>query len=394
MADHAITLQEVETLAASRGRRAAWSSALEARYEEETGPRRARFLSKVAVRTAIVYNLFLIGDYLLAPDTLALAAFLHLAIVTPWILFVAHVLPSVRSPQWREGLAASISIAMVAQILTIYCLSHTPTVVHYVYFAPVTLIMVATIQRTESICALRMSAFVMAMTIAALIVQPHLPLQVALAQCATFAVCAGVMINSNHLVAREQRRAFLLALRERMRAELSDTDAKVDALTGLGNRRFLDMRAAQLWSGGARSVAAIMVDVDHFKSFNDRYGHSRGDGCLKRIAACATSELRTPSDVGIRFGGEEFLMLVVDADVAVAEAVAERIRAAIEAIGVPHADSPFEVVTASFGIAAGDTRHSSLGELIEAADEALYDAKRAGRNRTRRHERLAHMHAA
>ncbi|MCC0005265.1 MAG: GGDEF domain-containing protein [Methylobacteriaceae bacterium] len=141
-------------------------------------------------------------------------------------------------------------------------------------------------------------------------------------------------------------------------------------------------------------VAAIIFDADHFKSFNDTYGHSRGDTCLKRVAACATAELRETSDVAIRLGGEEFLLLLVDTDAEVAEIVAERIRATIAALGIPHVGNPAGVVTSSFGVASASTRTATLEELIEKADAALYVAKSAGRNRTQRHDMLRQTAAA
>ena len=119
MGQQGLLLQDVEELVASRRDAAAFPPALEERYERETGPRRARFLATIALRTALIYNLFLICEYLLAPDVFLLATILHLLVVTPWILIVAHVLPSVRAARWREILAASITVAIVAQVLAI-----------------------------------------------------------------------------------------------------------------------------------------------------------------------------------------------------------------------------------------------------------------------------------
>ena len=394
MPESGIALQEVEELVASRRGASSFPPALEARYEQETGARRARFLARIAVRSAIIYNMFLLCEYLLAPDTFVLATALHLCVVTPWMLFVAHVLPSVRSPSWRESLAVSIPLAIVGQILLVYLLTSSPFVGRYIYFAPVTFLTLTSVQRLPTIYGVRLAAAVFVMMVAVTQLRGGMQVEIALTNAMTFACIAGAIINSNNLVWREQRRLYLLSVRDQLRAEMSDSDANADALTGLGNRRYLDKRARALWTAAPMQVSAIIFDADHFKSFNDAYGHTRGDTCLKRIAACATAELRETSDVAIRLGGEEFLLLLVDTDAAVAEIVAERIRATIAALGIPHEGNPNGVVTASFGVASASTRGATLEQLIESADAALYVAKSAGRNRTQRHDMLRHPAAA
>jgi len=394
MPQSAISLAEVEELVASRRGASSFPPALEERYERETAPRRARFLVKTTLRTALIYNLFLICEYLLAPDTFMLATALHLLVVTPWMLLVAHLLPSIVSAKWREGLAASIAVAMVAQVLTIYTITTSAFAARYIYFAPMIFLSVASIQRMRVVYGFRLAAVIFLMMAVASYLRDATPPEIAIVNAMTFACIAGVIVNSNHHVWREQRRLYLLSVRDQLRAEMSDSDANADALTGLGNRRYLDRRARALWSAAPLQVAAIIFDADHFKSFNDNYGHSRGDTCLKRIAACATAELRETSDVAIRLGGEEFLLLLVDTDAEVAEIVAERIRATIAALGIPHEGNPRGVVTASFGVASASTRAGTLEELIEAADSALYVAKSAGRNRTQRHDMLRQTVAA
>ncbi|MCC2103575.1 MAG: hypothetical protein KDJ20_05795, partial [Hyphomicrobiales bacterium] len=133
---NAISLQEVEELVASRRGAFAFPPGLEARYERETGPRRARFLVNTTLRTALIYNIFILCEYLLAPDTFLLATALHLFVVTPWMLLVAHLLPSVTSPRWREALAASIAVVMVAQVSAIYTITTSEYAARYIYFAP------------------------------------------------------------------------------------------------------------------------------------------------------------------------------------------------------------------------------------------------------------------
>ena len=125
-----------------------------------------------------------------------------------------------------------------------------------------------------------------------------------------------------------------------------------------------------------------MLDIDHFKAFNDRYGHPAGDACLKRVTSCALAELRGAQDLAARYGGEELLLVLPGATTATAVAVAERIRRGIEALGIPHElAGANRIVTASFGVAAAPTAAVSADELVVAADTALYAAKTSGRNR-------------
>jgi diguanylate cyclase (GGDEF)-like protein len=167
-------------------------------------------------------------------------------------------------------------------------------------------------------------------------------------------------------------------------AELSRLSG-TDPLTGLANRRALDEALVRHWSRAAREhtdIAALMLDVDFFKHFNDRYGHPAGDDCLRFIAARIQLCLERPHDLAGRFGGEEFLILLPATHPAGALHMAERIRASIEAGDMPHAGSVFGRVSASIGCA---TMRPVPGEdpstLIVRADAALYAAKNAGRNR-------------
>jgi diguanylate cyclase (GGDEF)-like protein len=124
-----------------------------------------------------------------------------------------------------------------------------------------------------------------------------------------------------------------------------------------------------------------MVDIDHFKSVNDRFGHGTGDQVILLVATALMNQLG-PNDLLCRYGGEEFCVLLPDADAGQARAVAERLRDAVEAnvgLGLHLPAAP--VITASFGVAAVDALRPNLEALIGAADAALYESKRAGRNR-------------
>lgn len=161
--------------------------------------------------------------------------------------------------------------------------------------------------------------------------------------------------------------------------------AHTDKLTQLANRRRFDevleheVRRAQ--RAGA-PLALILLDVDFFKRFNDRYGHPAGDACLQAVAGVLAAQLNRNRDLPARYGGEEFAIILPDTELAGAMAVAERLRHEIEGLQLPHLDAPGGVVTASLGVAALDPEQGQdAAGLLTRVDRHLYQAKHAGRNR-------------
>ena len=157
-----------------------------------------------------------------------------------------------------------------------------------------------------------------------------------------------------------------------------------DALTGLANRRQLaDVLEAE-WVRALRngtSLAAAMIDIDHFKLYNDLYGHVAGDACLRRVATVLRDTMRQGTDLVARYGGEEFAVILPGADVADAYAAAERVRAAVVALDEAHAGIVEGRVTVSVGVAVTALAEGDAKQLLESADAALYEAKRNGRDR-------------
>lgn len=196
------------------------------------------------------------------------------------------------------------------------------------------------------------------------------------------------------VVEQFQARAEFIMQRHRLKQlnqELAEANAALselvttDALTGLPNRRLFDERLAGAWQRALReqsSIAIVTIDVDQFKKYNDRFGHPAGDECLRQVAAAIGAGHREV-DVGARLGGEEFGLLLPDTDADAAAVVAERVRLAVEQLGLAHPMNSGGVVTISLGIAAGTpAQWEDTTGLIRAADEALYIAKDMGRNRT------------
>jgi len=161
--------------------------------------------------------------------------------------------------------------------------------------------------------------------------------------------------------------------------------ASTDGLTGVANRRRFDEMLPKEWRRAMRvgdPLSVLLIDIDHFKAFNDRYGHPGGDECLRMIADTIATVIRRPHDLVARYGGEEFVAVLPVTTPEGAKQIAESLRAAIAALGVPHAAVPGGAVTASIGVATTIPSGDSLpASLVAAADGALYAAKRNGRNR-------------
>ena len=158
-----------------------------------------------------------------------------------------------------------------------------------------------------------------------------------------------------------------------------------DGLTGLSNRRMYDELSLREWRRCERTkkpISLVMVDVDHFKLYNDHYGHQAGDECLKAVATQLRRAAPRASDVVARYGGEEFVFALGETDMDGAKWVANHLRQRIADLKMPHLASPLQYVTVSCGVASvipGD--NLSLEILLQSADYALYQAKELGRNR-------------
>ncbi|SOE66290.1 response regulator receiver modulated diguanylate cyclase [Burkholderia sp. D7] len=187
----------------------------------------------------------------------------------------------------------------------------------------------------------------------------------------------------NPVIVRARVRTHLTL---KLQGDLLRASALLDGLTGVANRRKFDEDVQTDWRQCLRETAPlslILIDIDYFKLYNDRYGHQAGDNCLKLVARALFEALRRPYDKLARYGGEEFACLLPKTELAGASAMAERMQTRVSELNVEHLGSDVDqVVTISLGVASMVPTPSVTPELLlKAADQQLYEAKRTGRAR-------------
>jgi two-component system, chemotaxis family, response regulator WspR len=215
---------------------------------------------------------------------------------------------------------------------------------------------------------------------------------------ATIELLARIRHHSKAYLNQVQRDEAYRALRESQKLLLEknlelERLTNVDGLTGLSNRRYFDEFVDLQWRHAIREripFSILMIDVDNFKPYNDTYGHLAGDEVLKKLGQTIRNCCERPTDLAARFGGEEFIVCLTGIGADGAQAFGEKVRVAVEAVGIPHKGSTVAAtVTASIGIAWTHPRPGdSYLPLIEGADVALYEAKGSGKNRAVAREHL------
>ncbi len=362
-----------------------FSKQLEAAFEHEMAGERCRQLALGGLFGILLYDLFLISDWLITPDTFMTALWVRLGIVTPVALLMIAALYFNPPVAIREFLVAVGAVGLGAGgDIYLMLISKAPHHDAQHQLIILILLFLTMLQRVRFWWSVPACLACFAFHAVGLAMLPHYPFEFQISANSVFASAAILSLFASYALERENRMNYLLSLRGRMQRRDLDLKSQRDPLTGLRNRRSLDeaVEACDEAEACGEELAVILLDIDHFKSFNDTAGHQAGDVCLKRVAGIIQSELRDLADDVFRFGGEEFIVILQNTNLPTAIRISERIRKAIEDAAIPHpALAAGEVVTVSMGAASAIiSREIRVGFVISAADAALYSAKRNGRN--------------
>ncbi|WP_432563151.1 diguanylate cyclase [Kineococcus sp. SYSU DK003] len=356
---------------------------LEHEYRVARNAARSRYFVPTALLGLLLLDAYVLVDLALAPEVLARSLLLRLGVVTPVVLVGLWL----RARRLRAVPASGVDGPLVAGAAALVVLalaavqSSAPGALEGAYFAGAFVVVVffVTLLRND----VRRAAACLAAMLAAFAWSQNLVgaqagtgdlaalLAVGVSGFFGLVMAASVEGSERARFAAVRRERALAAERERLIGALAEAAVR-DELTGLLNRRGLLERVPQ-----DRTVGVLVVDVDHFKAYNDRFGHLEGDRCLARVAAALAAHSR-PGNVVARFGGEEFVVVLQDARPQDVLAAGQRLRAAVRDLALPHPARPDRAgaVTVSVGAALGPWQ-----EALAAADAAVYDAKSAGRDR-------------
>lgn len=363
-------------------------------YETARADSRSHALTRLTMTIAAFYLIYALIDVLILQDVVWLSLALRFGLVLPMALGLGWYQSGVnRSIRAKE--IATISVAMAANLVwcVVLAASHNPAALHYFYAAAIFQMVVTIAVRPGFDLAVWASLGTAAINYGMIGLINGVDGTYLFYHLAVYVPTLVLTLVASHQLEVERQRAFLqLHENEALKRELSrQNDALMrlsttDPLTQLPNRRGTETEIARLRRilkpHELEASALLIVDIDHFKAFNDAYGHGAGDECLKQVAHAMRGEL--PATVHLaRLGGEEFLAILPAAEPARAGMLAERLRRAVSSLGIvhDHTGDRNAHVTVSIGAACGSiTTELSLSRLFEAADAALYAVKAEGRN--------------
>jgi diguanylate cyclase (GGDEF)-like protein len=372
---------------------------LEQAFVDAHAPERAVKLSLAMISAAFFYACILVGDAIMTPHDLAFVATLRVGVFGATALASVWALRHITIP-WLHEWGVTV-VSGIACCITGALALHGDQPLTYTKIIELLLIIsfVGVFARFWPLVGVGVVASVVHAWVFVHAVDTMGTLRLGASLLLLTTVCFS--LHASYVREHSDRLSYLLDLRElglrdalRATNERLSAAARTDALTGAANRRAFDEFLTQSWTRAqaeGRSLSLLMVDVDHFKAYNDRHGHQEGDRCLQMVVEAMGPCLRRPVDMLARWGGEEFAVLITDADDAAARHVAQRICQAVEGLSLPLAcASGPQVVTVSVGLASAqpDAQHSAQ-DLIRQADEALYSAKSGGRNQVCAHKDMA-----
>jgi diguanylate cyclase (GGDEF)-like protein len=383
-ADDPQTLEEVEQAIATGAVRLRFCQMLERRYQNDTLEPRRHFLHAVGISGLLIYNLYLLCDWLILRDVFVYLLIGRLGLYTPTMIGVLALSQRVSTRWALETLGALGTVLSTFVPMVVMVHSDSPYRLNYQMGTLLIMVFCTMILQTPFRYAV-VAIFGIAGNLLLITYWADFSEFAVWQVNAVLMVSTGILLlMGSYFLERNSRMSYLFALRGRLlEVQLKDI-ARTDPLTQLFNRRYQGEVMNIIWERAAQTptrVAVILLDIDHFKSYNDNYGHPEGDTCLKRLSQVIQRTAQAVGALAFRFGGEEMLVLMVNPGAGQAEALAERLRTAVYELAVPHPVlGQGARVTISLGIAAGTAPQATADMIVASADNALYAAKHAGRN--------------
>jgi diguanylate cyclase (GGDEF)-like protein len=378
-----VTLEAIDRQIARGFLTLRFSPEAEAAFLRDYVDNRVRLVPFWAIVGTLIYDAVFVGDATMMADVLDNLIFVRFAIFTPFA--IASVLIVRRWPTALNYELLSVSIGSLSILLpmSVAISSHSPYMFVYQNGNVAAFLFFVIALRPRFHVVLAGLALMCGILLKTAKLNGSLD-EIAYSGLVSFYITIAIFLAlSAYFLEHTDRMNFLNRSRGELLQRQLEYNAERDELSGLFNRHALVQMGRDLWADGRASdtVFAIMLDIDHFKLYNDVHGHLEGDHCLRAVSRCVNEAAGSDAAV-FRYGGEELLVLLPRADEDQACTRAETIRTAIEALNLPHlGKGPDAVITASLGVAGVRPADLPLEGLLRRADIALYEAKTSGRNR-------------
>ncbi|WP_343527841.1 GGDEF domain-containing protein [Sphingomonas sp.] len=364
---------------------------MEAQFDSEGVEHRKRVGHISLLAGIIIFNAFLLADQKILPDVFGWLAFVRLGIFTPVCLLILWILPRTSTTLQIDTMAVAGTVLAVLLPTATMVFSQSHYVLIYQFASMITITYFTLVQRVRVRMAAIGLVIVVAVQLSCVSLRPEIDGPSFAFVVDFYLAGSALLLMGAYIQERVERQAFLEHLRSELLIEHIEWTARTDLLTGLSNRHHLAQLREQLATAPAMEpIAAMMIDIDHFKTFNDTQGHLAGDHCIQTVAKAilAALEEADPGDAArghaFRFGGEEFLLLLIGWDNARAVELGTAVRRHLQTARIPHpATGEGACVTASIGVATCEGDRYDIDDLIGRADAALYRAKQDGRDRLR-----------
>ncbi|WP_019141312.1 GGDEF domain-containing protein [Noviherbaspirillum massiliense] len=398
---HKLSPDTVDALLAHPSRFLTFPAEIESYFQQKIKKERTRHVVYASCVGILVYLLFALCDRVLLPDVYLSVWKIRLFVGFPLLVFACALFPFIESYQLRESFVAGVAWFVGGITCWMMLKSTAPLVVQEVVGFILFIVYGNVVIRFRFTLALRSSIIFLAFFALISFTANHIPTASHVNNFVLFLATTVLTLISNYRQELDERRNFLLVERDAARKEeLQNANATLadlsyrDGLTSAYNKRYFDIRFPLLLSSAQQAgtpLCVMFIDVDHFKAFNDSYGHVAGDKALISVAALLNASFRRRDEILARTGGEEFVGLVPGISPEQGREMAEMIREQVQQLGIPHErSSAAKVVTVSIGVAfAMPGLGRSTQDLLTAADVALYKAKQRGRNQVVVHEQHA-----